>query len=183
MKPMISSATAACLAAACWLVVSGAAAAAQGFPDRQVRMIVPFAQFGSVDVVMRIVQPVLAQRLGQSVVIDNRPGASGNIGTEAVAHAKADGYTLLATSVPLVVNPGLFRRVPYDVARDFAPVSLLAAAPLVLTVHPALPVSTVKEFIAYARVRPGELNYASPGSGSDLHVAAELFKSLAKLDI
>jgi tripartite-type tricarboxylate transporter receptor subunit TctC len=171
------------LAAACSLIVSAAAAAAQEFPDHAVRMIVPFPPFGSVDVVMRSVQPALARRLGQPVVIDNRPGAAGNLGTAAVAHAAADGYTLLATTVPLAVNPGLFRRLPYDVARDFTPVSLLAAAPLVLTVHPTLPVSTIKEFIAYARVRPGELNYASTGSGTDPHVAAELFKNLTKLDI
>jgi tripartite-type tricarboxylate transporter receptor subunit TctC len=169
--------------AACGLVMSAAAAAAQEFPDRAMRLIVPFPAFSGVDVVVRIVQPALARRLGQQLVIDNRPGASGNIGTEAVAHAAPDGYTLLATSLPLVVNPGLFRHLPYDVARDFAPVSLLAAAPLVLAVHPTLPVSTVKEFIAYARVRPGELNYASTGSGTDLHVAAELFKNLTKLDI
>ena len=163
--------------------LASSAAAAQGFPDRPVRMIVPFPPFGSVDVVMRLVQPALAQRLGQPVVIDNRPGASGNIGTELVARSAPDGYTLLATTLPLVVNPALYRRIPYDVARDFAPISLLAAAPFVLTVHPTLPVSTVKEFIAYARVRPGELNYASAGSGTNLHVAAELFKNLAKLDI
>lgn len=160
-----------------------AGAQAQAFPDRPVRVIVPFPPYGSVDVVMRTVQPALAQRIGQSVVIDNRPGASGNIGTELVAHSAPDGYTLLATTLPLVVNPGLFRNLAYDVARDFAPVSLLAAAPFVLTVHPSLPVSSVNEFIAYARVRPGELNYASAGSGTNLHVAAELFKNLAKLDI
>jgi tripartite-type tricarboxylate transporter receptor subunit TctC len=180
---MVSRAALAGVAAACCLAASTAATAAQEFPDRPVRVIVPFPPFGSVDVVLRLIQPALAQRLGQSVVIDNRPGASGNIGAEAVAHSAPDGYTLLATTLPLVVNPGLFRRLPYDVARDFAPVSQLAAAPFVLTVHPTLPVSTVKEFIAYARVRPGELNYASTGSGSDPHVAAELFKSLAKLDM
>jgi tripartite-type tricarboxylate transporter receptor subunit TctC len=183
MDGMHSRAALAGIAAAWCLAASAAAAAAQEFPGRAVRLIVPFPAFSGVDVVVRIAQPALARRFGQQLVIDNRPGASGNIGTEVVAHAAPDGYTLLATSLPLVVNPGLFRHLPYDVARDFAPVSLLAAAPLVLAVHPTLPVSTVKEFIAYARVRPGELNYASTGSGTDLHVAAELFKNLAKLDI
>src|SRR4029079_18224629 len=153
------------------------------FPDHAVRIVVPFAAFGSVDVLIRIVQPALARRIGRGVVIDNRPGASGNIGTAAVAHSAADGYTLLATTVPFVANPGLFRNLPYDAARDFLPVAMLAAAPLVLAVHPTLPVSTVKEFIAYARVRPGELNYSSTGGGSDPHLAAELFRNVAKLDI
>jgi tripartite-type tricarboxylate transporter receptor subunit TctC len=171
------------LAAACCLAASGAAAAAQGFPGRPVRVIVPFPAFGSVDVVLRLAQPALARRFGQPVVVDNRPGASGNLGAEAVAHAAPDGYTLLATTLPLVVNPWLFRKLPYDVERDFTPVSMLAAAPLVLAVHPTLPVSTVKEFVAYARVRPGELNYFSTGGGTDPHIAAELFRSLAKLDM
>jgi tripartite-type tricarboxylate transporter receptor subunit TctC len=170
------------LAVAC-LITGMHEATAQGYPDRPVRVIVPFPPFGSMDVLMRLVQPALTQRLGQPVVVDNRPGASGNIGTELVAHSAPDGYTLLATTLPLVLNPALFRNLPYDVTRDFAPVSLLAKAPYVLTVHPTLPVSSVKEFIAYARVRPGELNYASAGSGTNLHVAAELFKNLAKLDI
>jgi tripartite-type tricarboxylate transporter receptor subunit TctC len=182
MGPPDSKAVLAGLAACC-LVVSAAAESAQEFPDRAVRIVVPFPAFGSVDVLMRVVQPALARRIGRDVVIDNRPGASGNIGTAAVAHSAADGYTLLASTVPFAVNPGLFRNPPYDVARDFVPVALLAAAPLVLTVHPTLPVSTVKEFIAYARVRPGELNYSSTGGGTDPHLAAELFRSMAKLDI
>lgn len=169
--------------AACCLVVSPAANAAQEFPGRSVRIIVPFPAFGNVDVLMRIVRPALAKRIGRDVLIDNRPGASGNIGTAAVARSAADGYTLLATTVPLVVNPALFRKLPYDVERDFLPVAMLAAAPLVLTVHPTLPVSTVKEFIAYARVRPGELNYSSPGGGTDPHLAAELFRNVSKLDM
>ena len=156
---------------------------AQTFPSRPVRVIVPFPTYGSVDVVMRLFQQRLAEQMGQSIVIDNRPGASGNIGTELVAHSVPDGNTLLATTLPLVVNPGLFGNLQYDVARDFAPISLLAATPFVLVVHPSLPVSSVKEFIAYVRVRPGELNYASTGSGTNPHVAAELFKNLAKLDM
>jgi len=155
----------------------------QAFPSRPVRVIVPFPPSGSVDVVMRIFHQKLTELMGQSVVLDNRPGASGNIGTDLVARSVPDGHTLLATTLPLVVNPSLFGNLQYDVTRDFAPVSLIGAAPFVLAVHPKLPASSVKEFIAYVRVRPGELNYASAGSGTNLHVAAELFKNLAKVSI
>jgi tripartite-type tricarboxylate transporter receptor subunit TctC len=148
-----------------------------------VRAIIPFPSGGSVDDVMRIVGSRVTEMTGQNIIIDNRPGASGNVGTDLAARAAPDGYTVLATTLPLVVNPSLFSKLNHDVMRDFAPVSLLASAPFVLAVHPSLPVSTVKEFIAYARVRPGELNYASAGSGTNLHVAAELFKNLAKLNI
>jgi tripartite-type tricarboxylate transporter receptor subunit TctC len=146
-------------------------------------VIVPFAPLGSVDVVMRFLHQKLSDLMGQPVVIDNRPGAAGSIGTDLVARSAPDGHTLLATTLPLVVNPSLFGNQQHDVIRDFAPVSLIAAAPYVLAVYPSLPVSTVAELIAYARVRPGELNYASAGSGTNLHIAAELFKNLARLDI
>ena len=181
---MLSRMILTCLAAAiCCMTGIAAPAKAQAFPSRPVRVIVPFQPYDTVDVAMRLFHQRLAELMGQSVVIDNRPGASGNIGTELVAHSVPDGYTLLATTLPLVVNPGLFGNLQHDVARDFAPVSLLAAAPFVLAVHPSLPASSVKAFIAYVRVRPGELNYASTGSGSNPHIAAELFKNLAKLDI
>lgn len=170
-------------AVVCIAAEIGSPARADTFPSHPVRVIVPFPPYSSADVVMRLFQQKLAEGMGQSVVIDNRPGASGNIGTDLVARSVPDGHTLLATSLPLVVNPGLFGNLPYDVDRDFAPVSLLAAAPFVLAVYPALPVSTVKEFIAYVRVRQGELNYASVGNGTNAHIAAELFKNLAKLNI
>ncbi len=156
---------------------------AQSFPSRPLRIIVPFSAGGSVDDVMRLLDSRMTVLIGHHIIIDNRPGASGNLGTDLVARAAPDGHTLLATTLPLVVNPSLFGRLNHDVMRDFAPVSLLAAAPFVLAVHPTLPASSVKEFIAYARVRPGELNYASAGSGTNPHIAAELFKSLAKVDI
>lgn len=155
----------------------------QSFPSRPLRVIVPFPPGGSADDVMRILSGRLAQLTGQNVILDNRPGASGNVGTDLAARAAADGHTLLATTLPLVVNPSLFTHLNHDVMRDFAPVSLIAVAPFVLVIHPALPVSSVKELIAYARVRPGELNYASAGSGTNLYIAAELFKNLARLDI
>ncbi len=167
----------------CIATEMAASAQAETFPNRPVRVIVPFPASGSVDVVMRMFNARLSELMGQSVVIDDRPGAAGNIGTELVAHSVPDGHTLLATSLPLAVNPALFGNLPYDVVRDFAPVSLLAAEPFVLAVYPALPVSTVKELIAYVRVRPGELNYASVGNGTSPHMAAELFKNLARVDI
>ena len=172
-----------------WVIVAGAGASAaplaqlHPFPSRPVRVIVPFPAGGSVDVVLRFFNHKVSELTGQNVVIDNRPGASGNIGTDLVARAVADGHTLLATTLPLVVNPSLFGNLNYDVLRDFAPVSLVAAAPYVLVVYPVLPVSSVKELIAYTRVRPGELNYASAGSGTNLHLAAELFKSRAGVAI
>jgi len=171
------------MAAACFSVGAAWPAEPHAFPSRPVRLIVPFPASGSVDVVMRMFNARLSELMGQTVVIDDRPGAAGNIGTELVAHAVPDGHTLLATSLPLVVNPALFSNSTYDVVRDFAPVSLLAAEPVVLAVHPSLRVSTVKEFIAHVRVRPGELNYASVGNGTSPHLAAELFKNLARLDI
>lgn len=171
------------LAAACAAANLACLAQPQVFPSRPVRVIVPFPSGGGVDVVMRTFSNRLAELAGQNVIIDNRPGASGNVGTHLAARAIPDGHTVLATTLPLVVNPSLFGNLNHDVLRDFAPVSLLAAAPFVLAVHPSLPADSVKALIAYARVRPGELNYASAGSGTNLHVAAELFKSLARVNI
>lgn len=171
------------MAAICAVASVASLAQPQAFPSRPVRVIVPFPPGGSVDVVLRIFSPKLAELTGQHVVVDNRPGASGSIGTDLVARAVPDGHTLLATTLPLVVNPSLFGNLQHDVLRDFAPVTLVAAAPFVLAVHPTLPSDSIKELIAYLRVRPGELNYASAGSGTNLHVAAELFKNLAKVNV
>lgn len=173
----------------CLLAALGAAAVTawgaqpQSFPGRPVRVIIPFPTGGSVDDVMRLLGARFAELTGQNLIIDNRPGASGNVGTDLAARAAPDGHTVLATTLPFVVNPSLFARLNHDVRRDFVPVSLLAAAPFVLVVHPSVPAGSVRELIAYVRVRPGELNYASAGSGTNLHVAAELFKHLARLDI
>jgi tripartite-type tricarboxylate transporter receptor subunit TctC len=169
------------MAAVC--VATSAASQGQAFPSRPVRVIIPFPSGGSVDDVMRIVSPRLAELTGQNIIIDNRPGASGILGTDLAARSVPDGHTVLATTLPLVVNPSLFSKLNHDVLKDFASVSLLAAGPFVMALHPSLPVSSVREFIAYVRVRPGELNYASAGSGTNLHVSAELFKSLTKLSI
>lgn len=153
------------------------------FPDRSIRVVVPVPPGGIVDVVMRLVGREMGVRTGQSVVIDNRPGASTNLGTEAVVRARGDGYTLLANSLPLVVNPALLGPAGFNVQTDLKPVSLIAAIPLVLVVHPSVPATTVQELLALARARPGTINYASGGNGTNQHVAAELLKSLTGTDM
>lgn len=158
-------------------VISGAAAQAQNYPTKPIRLIVPFPPGGGTDVVARSVAQKLGASVGQQVIIDNRGGAAGNIGTELAARAAADGYTLLLVSGTQAVNAALFRKLPYDLARDFAPVSQLAAAPLLLVVHPSLPVRSLAQLIALARSRPGQLNYATGGSGTGPHVAMELLRT------
>jgi len=142
-------------------------------------MIVPYPPGGSLDITMRIVAPKMREVIGQNVIIDSRPGADGNIGAELVARAPADGYTVLIHAVPLAVNPSLRRKLPFDVNKDFVPVSLLTASPLVLVVNPSVPAKSVKDLVAIAKRSPGKLTYASAGNGSNLHMAAELFNNLA----
>ncbi|HXF67108.1 MAG TPA: tripartite tricarboxylate transporter substrate binding protein [Burkholderiales bacterium] len=172
---------------ALWLAALAATQAAgappREFPSRPLRVIVPFPPGGGADIIARILAGRLAELAGQFVVVDNRPGASGTIGTELAARATPDGHTVVFASLSLVVSPALFGSLNYDVLKDFAPVSLLASAPFALVVHPSVPAATVKDLIAYARPRPNELNYASAGSGTNLHVAAELFKLLGRVDI
>ena len=157
-------------------------AAAQAWPSKSIRWIVPFPPGGGNDTVARAVGQRLAEAIGQPVVIDNRPGAGGTIGADLAARAPGDGYTLFLAGVASHgINPALGGRLPYDPVRDFAPVSLLATAPLLLVVHPSLPVRSVKELVALARTRPGSLNYASNGRGSSSHMAAELFASLGQV--
>ena len=158
-------------------------AAAQTYPTKSVRWIVPFPPGGSVDAIARRLGPALTAQLGQQFLIDNRSGASGNIGTEAVARAAPDGYTLLSNTVPFVVNTFLYSRVPYDVVNDFAPISWLASTASVMTVHPSLPVRTVRDLLQLAKARPGALNYASAGVGTNPHIAGELFNHLGKVNI
>jgi tripartite-type tricarboxylate transporter receptor subunit TctC len=162
------------------------AAASQGadaFPARTLRMVVPYAPGGSVDVFARVLAQKFGTIVGQQVVVDNRPGASGNIGTELVVRAPADGYTILMTTLPLVLNPSLYAKLPFEATTDLAPVSLIGAAPFILVVHPSLPVASVEELIALAKKEPGKLNYPSGGNGTNSHVAAELFKSLTGTNI
>lgn len=156
---------------------------AQTYPTKPIRLLVPFPPGGSVDLVARLVAPKLSESLGQSIVIDNRSGASGNIAAELVARAAPDGYTLMVHTIPLVANTFLYSRVPYDVLNDFAPVSLLSSSVSVLAVHPSLPVHSVRELLELAKSRPGALNYGSAGVGTNPHIAGELFNYLGKVNI
>lgn len=153
-------------------------AQAQGYPDRPIRVVVPTSPGGLLDTVIRPLGQKLAESLGQPFVIENRPGASTIIGTELVARSRADGYILLGSTLPLVVNPSLFSKVPYDAEKDFIPVSLLVASAYVVSVHTSVPVKSVKELITLARANPDTINYSSGGNGTNLHIAAELLMSL-----
>jgi tripartite-type tricarboxylate transporter receptor subunit TctC len=152
---------------------------AQTYPVKTVRMIVPFAPGGGTDVIARHLATAMGESLKRQVVVDNRAGANGIIGTELVARSPADGHTLLFVSSPHAVNPSLYAKIPYDTLRDFAPVAMVASSPYILVIHPSLPARNVKEFIALARPRPDQINYASGGSGSSAHLAAELFNQMA----
>ena len=157
---------------------------AQEYPARPVRILVGFAPGGGTDIIARAVAPKLAAALGQQVVVENRPGAGSNIASEIVAKAPPDGYTLLmGTIAALAINPSLYGNLPFDPARDFAPVSQVGAMNNILVVHPVLPVTTVKAFVALAKSRPGEISYATPGVGSSAHLAGELFRKVAGIDI
>jgi tripartite-type tricarboxylate transporter receptor subunit TctC len=152
---------------------------AQTYPSGPVRVIVPFPAGGGVDSAGRILAQKLAESYGKSFVIENRGGANGNIGTEVVARSPKDGYTLLFTGAGLVTNPNLYAKVPYDAVKDLDPISLMALGPNVLVVHPSLPVKSVKELIALAKAKPGQVGFAGSGSGSTPHLAGELFNTLA----
>jgi tripartite-type tricarboxylate transporter receptor subunit TctC len=149
-------------------------AAAQNYPVRSIRIIIPFAAGGATDVVFRMLTPALSEHLGQQVIIDNRPGGAATIGMDLTAKAAPDGYTLGVANVAFGVNPFALRKLPYDSEKDFAPVSLAATVTQVLLVHPSVPVRTVKELIALAKAKPGALNYASGGTASSGHLACEL---------
>ncbi|MCE2999034.1 MAG: Bug family tripartite tricarboxylate transporter substrate binding protein [Betaproteobacteria bacterium] len=169
--------------AAC-AALAATTAAAQSFPAKPVRIVVPFAPGGANDVIARVVAQRLAEPLGQQVLVDNRGGAGGAIGADLVAKATPDGYTLLlANPGPNAINPVLQPKTPYDPIRDFSMITLMAVSPQVLVVHPSLPVKSVKEFIAMARARPGQINYGSSGTGAITHLAMEFFKAKTKTDI
>jgi tripartite-type tricarboxylate transporter receptor subunit TctC len=163
------------------LTVASATTIAQGYPAGPVRVIVPFPPGGGVDGAGRLISQKLSEALGKQFVVDNRPGANGMIGSELAAKSAKDGYTLMVNGANFVTTPSLYSKVTYHPVRDFEPVSLLALAPNVLVVHPSLPAKSVKELIALARSRPGEVNYAGSGSGSTPHLAAELFNTLAQV--
>lgn len=171
------------LLSAC-LAITAVGAGAQSYPNKPIRLVVPFAPGGGADIVARAIAGPLGKRLGQTVIVDNKPGGGATLGADIVAKAPADGYTLLyATPGPQITNPFLMRKLPYDPEKDLTPVSEVAIVPSVLVVHKDLPVHTVKELIAYARANPGKLNFASAGLGATSHLAGELFKQSAKIDI
>ena len=165
------------------VTIEGVRAQADPYPSRPVRVLVPFPPGGSVDTVARLVAPKLGEGLGQPVVIDNRSGASGNIGTEQVARAKPDGYTLLLNTVPLTSNPHLFKQLSFDVLVDFVPIMLISSSPSLVVVHPSVPARTVLELVDLARSKPGGLNYSSAGVGTNPHISGELFNFLGKINI
>ncbi len=162
------------------LAVVAGGAWAQAYPVKPIRLVVPFPPGGATDILARAVAQKLTDAWGQSVIVDNRPGAGGNIGSELVAKAAPDGYTLeMGTVGTHAINASLYSKMPYDHVRDFAPVILVAGVPNVLVVNPGLPVNSVQELIAYAKANPGKLNFASSGSGTSIHLAGELFKVMA----
>jgi tripartite-type tricarboxylate transporter receptor subunit TctC len=158
-------------------------ALAQDYPNRPIRFIVPYPPGGGTDVVARIMNDALAADLGQPIIIDNRGGAAGNVGTDIAAKAPADGYNILFTLSSHTINPKLYDKLPFDVERDFVPISLAASIPQILVAHPSVPANNVTELIALAKANPGKLNYASVGTGSPGHIAGELFKIKTGVDI
>ena len=159
------------------------ATAQADYPAKTVRIVAPFPPGGSVDTVSRLIAARLSESYGQTFVVDNRGGASGNIGSELVAKSPGDGYSLLVNTIPLAVNQFLYSQVPYDALRDFAPVSLLTSTPAVLAVHPSLPVKNVRELIDLAKSRAGKLDYGTAGVGTNSHIAGELLNYMAKTNI
>jgi len=157
-----------------------AAAAAQQYPSRPIRLIVPQSAGGSTDVIARVVAQRMTETLGQTVIVDNRPGAGSLNGIEIVANAAPDGYTLLGVAASYTINPALHKKLPFDPIRDFAPITQLATLPHLLVVHPSVPVNSVKELIALAQAKPGALNYASSGIATSTHLAAELFMYMTR---
>ena len=163
--------------------MSFAAAPAEQYPMKSIRVIVPQSAGGSTDLAARLVTQKLSDSLGQTLVVDNRPGAGSLNGTETVAKAAPDGYTLLCVAASFTINPSLHEKLPFDPIRDFVPITRLAALPHILVVHPSLPVKSVKELIALAKAKPGELNYASSGIATSTHLAAELFRHMTATDM
>jgi len=158
-------------------------ATAQDYPNKPVRIVVPFAPGGGTDLSARIVAQKLTESLGANFVVDNRPGAAGIVGTEAVAKSKPDGYALLVVRSSHAMNPAMYSKLPYDTSRDFVAVSLLLSGPTLIVAHPSLPAKNARDLIALAKAKPGVLTFASAGHGTPPHMAGELFKALAKIDV
>ncbi|MFM1987871.1 MAG: hypothetical protein RJA99_828 [Pseudomonadota bacterium] len=153
------------------------------WPAKPIRFVVPFPPGGGNDILARMLGPKLADGLGQPVVIENRPGAGGNLGTDQVARAPADGYTIVIASNQVTINPGLGQKLPFDIERDFAPIALVASVPMLLVVHPSVAAKTTAEFVALAKSQPGRLNHGTPGNGTPQHLAFELFDRLAGTNV
>jgi tripartite-type tricarboxylate transporter receptor subunit TctC len=180
MKPIRCRATGALLATCAFSLV----AHAQPYPSQPIKMIVPFTAGGTTDILARTIGQKLSESLHQPVIVENRPGAGGNIGADAVAKAKPDGYTILMGTIGTqAINTSLYSKMPYDSARDFAPVTLVAIVPNVLMVHPSVPAKNVKELIALAKAKPGQLNFASSSTGGSPHLSGEMFKQMTGVDI
>jgi tripartite-type tricarboxylate transporter receptor subunit TctC len=166
------------------VALTGGLAFAQGYPTQQIRLIVPFAAGGGSDILARIIAEPLSKRLGQSIVVENKPGGGATVAADLVAKSPPDGYTwLFTTAGPQITNPYLMAQLPYNPFKDFAPVAMLAKSVNVLVVHPGVPAKNVRELIDYAKANPGKLNYASVGNGSSSHLTMELLKSTAGIDI
>ena len=166
-----------------WRPRPRSAAFAQGYPDRPVKIVVPFAPAGPTDVIARIVADKLSINLGKQFYVENRAGAGGNTGTARSPPRRADGYTLIVVSTGFVVNPSLFAKVPYDPVKDFAPISNVAVSPNVMTVHPSVPAKTVKEFVELMKANPGKYSFAAPGVGSTPHLSGEIFRISQGIDM
>ncbi len=183
LRQFATLAVAACLGV---MAAPVAPAHAQGaaYPTKPIRLVVPFPPGGATDILARAIAQRWSETLGQQVVVDNRPGAGGNIGSDLVAKSAPDGYTLLMGTVGThAINPSLYTKMPYDHIRDFAPVILVAGVPNVMEVNPSVPAHTVQEFIAYAKANPGKVNFASSGSGTSIHLSGELFKVMAGVEM
>ena len=161
------------------LLAAATSVYAQSYPTKPVKVIVPYPPGGPTDIVARVVGQKLSDQMGQQFIVENRPGAGGNIGAEAVAKSPADGYTLLVATTAHAINPSLFKNLGYNLTKDFAPVSQLTSGPLVIVANPSLPAKNVSELIAIGKAKPGSLNYASSGNGQSTHLSAELFATMA----
>jgi tripartite-type tricarboxylate transporter receptor subunit TctC len=172
-----------CASLAIAALVAAPGRAADNYPDHKVRVIVPFAAGGPTDVIGRMVAERLSDAWGQQLYVENMPGAGGNIGVEAAGRATPDGYTIVVVSTGFIINPSMYSKIGYDPVKDFAPISLVAASPNVVTVHPSVPAKDLKELIALIKANPGKYSYAQPATGSTPHLAGELFKQTYNLDL
>lgn len=171
------------LIALLFLAAGASALHAQSYPTRTVRMIIPFAPGGNTDIIGRVFAPKMAEAIGQQIIIDNRGGAGSTIGTELAAKSPPDGYTILMVSAAHTINPAMAKKLPYDSVKDFVPVGIIADVPTAFVVHPSLPAKNIKEFLAIARAKPGEVFYSTAGRGTVGHLAAELLNSVAKIKL